>query len=277
MEVLASVQVTQPPWELADVDVAPGGGFVAITGVAERRTIAPGIEQTLFHEQKLLFSQQSPFNIPVQCRFPTIRALGPDAAVVVDDAGGAKVNGWIVARDGQVAASFYAGNGIEDVIVCGERIAITYFDQGIFSFDPPSPEGVAVFDLRGVFDYGYHTQFGRDLGEISDCYAACADEESRLLICPYTDFPIVRIDLAGRSREVFPTPGVVHGAGALSAAGDRVFLWSPYERRNEVFEFRLGGEDAAPRGLHAGPLRGLPGGRFLFREPSGYSVLSAID
>lgn len=76
---------------------------------------------------------------------------------------------------------------------------------------------------------------------------------------------------------MFPTPEIVAGASALSLGDNRAFLWSPYKRKDELFEVVVGTLSAVSVGSYPGPLRGLPGGRFLASGSSGYTMISMID
>jgi hypothetical protein len=40
-------------------------------------------------------------------------------------------------------------------VICGHRIVVSYFDEGVFGDVPPSPEGIAVYSQLGELEWGY--------------------------------------------------------------------------------------------------------------------------
>lgn len=283
MREIAEVRIRDLSAQLVDLDVTPGGSYVAIAAVVDRRMIRDEGrdvgEHTFYRDQRLLFGNAVAAEFPHEQPWPKrVRALDDDTAIVVDcGAEREQPNAWIFNRAGKMLTSFCAGDGIQDVVVCGCHIAVTYFDEGIFGGVSPSLEGVSIFNRAGEFVFGYHSQFGYERASIADCYAACADVRGRLCIFPYTEFPVVRIDLASRVREVFSTPEIVHGASAISLTDDRGFLWGPYHQAGEFFEVPLGSPSATNVGTYPGPLRGLPGGKFLALRSFGYAIISMLD
>ena len=126
----------------------------------------------------------------------------------------------------------------------------------------------------GSSEFGYHSEFAGQPPQIADCYAVTIDDQSRLVVFPYTDFPIVRIDLGTRTRDVFSTPESVHGAHAICAVQDRIYFAGPYGQRTALHEWRLGDTTAPRCGTLDGVVRGLNDGRLLVRDASGYTVVS---
>ena len=192
MKELAKLQLSELSGEIVDIDVTPGGSFVGVVaGVEHRveRTTVRGQEFTMpfvdLIEPRLIFgSSHSVAILPDTCRFPIVRAMDEETAVVgavvVSGRGtpGHSVNAWIFERGGRELCGFAVGDAVQDVVFIDDRISITYFDEGIFSNSSPPAEGVASFDRRGAFQWGYHSEFGYDTASISDCDAACADEQS---------------------------------------------------------------------------------------------------
>lgn len=275
---MRSLEVRLPvlPGELVDLDVGLDRSFVAITAQVER-SVVPGYagESVVYSDQQLVFDRDAVVPVPSPCRFPVVRALPNGLAVVVDKRTARESsNAWLMDRRAGVVGAFRPGDGVADVLACGDRIVVTYFDEGIFRGDVPSYEGVAIFDARGSFEWGYHSQFGESAPSIADCYAACVDERDRLLISPYTEFPVVRIDVAARTCEVFPAPDDVRGAAAMSAIDDRVLFAGAYHGQNAVFELILGSDSAREVGTYPGTLRGLRGGEFVALGANSYTIVS---
>lgn len=270
------------PGPIVDLDVTPDGSFVAITAAVDDRVVYDdgpnSLRHSFYRDQQLVFGAEVVRVFPDERPWPLmVRSVAGRAIVVQRRAKRREPNAWIVERSGQIAAEFCAGDGIEDIVVLEDHIVFTYFDEGIFGGAPPAEQGVAVFDPTGHYEFGYYDCSGSGAPDIADCYAACADEAGRLLIFPYTEFPIIRIDLSKRSREVFPAPETLTGAHAMTSSGEQAFLWSPYDYRDEIFGVLLGTNRAKAIGRYPGPLRGLPGGRFLAVGSSGYTVVSMVD
>src|SRR5688572_28131449 len=140
-----------------DVDVGDGGDWVAIRN-AGNRTQAGSVAGF--------------FTLPDELRFPLVRWIDHDRLLVVgararrDDA-----NARVFTRAGEELHRFHAGDAIQDVLIAGERIVVTYFDEA-FGGDIPSGEGVAIFSTAGVFEFGYRSGVGGAV-DIVDCYCAC--------------------------------------------------------------------------------------------------------
>lgn len=288
MKVTADIQIDGLPGAIIDLDVTSDGSFVALTASISEEWVhdrpGDGHMVTMHRSRRLHFGALVAAELPDEIDGGTlVRALGHDHALVADrwERDG-KPNARIFDRNGRLVSEFRPGGGIQDVVVCGEEfLAFTYFDQGIFGGrfggSVSAAEGVSIFDWSGTFVFGYGSEFGADGVEISDCYAAAADDASGLWFYPYRYFPIVRVDLTRRTQEKFAPRESITGAKAISSFGDRVFLWSPYRSPGVFYEVPLDGARARRRGTHEGPLRGLPGGRFLHLKPGGYSIISMVD
>ena len=109
---------------------------------------------------------------------------------------------------------------------------------------------------------------------IADCYAAAADLDGRLLAFPYTDFPLLRIDVGERSLEVFPMPTPVRSADAHTSVGDVVWFVQPAHRGGAILRTDFRGQVSTQIGvLQDANVRGLPGGRLLAVRRTGFDVI----
>jgi hypothetical protein len=260
----AEVPLNNLPGDLLDVDVTRDGNFVAIAGDELHRV--------------LLFSEAA-VDLPEFVRFPLVRAVNEHSAVVVDTRTQKyrKANAWIIERSGSIAASFFAGDGIADVLVSDSHLVVTYFDEGVFSGVRPSEQGLVAFDLAGNLIFEYQKHFGADAVDIADCYCACSSGGSQLFFSPYTGFPLVALNLRTRKQTVHSIPSTLHGAAALSVRADFVYFYSPYANKNEFFALKIGEENAESCGRYSGRLRGLVGGNFLTHGTSGYAIVFMSD
>ncbi len=182
--------------------------------------------------------------------------------------------GAVLSLDGQVQREFFIGDGVNDVVVLEDLIAITYFDEGVFRGRSPSEQGIAFFDFDGEFFGGYQSLFGAAAVDIADCYAACRAGRSTLAFSAYTGFELVRVRPRAREQELVALPAELHGASALSVVGDLGYFFSPYDSKRSLIAWRPN-EAAREIGRHSGPLRGIETGRFLSTGEHGFTVISA--
>ena len=196
-------------------------------------------------------------------RFPLIRILNADRVVLIDArTQGTEVNAWVLDHQGEVVAAFFAGDAIADARVLRDFIAFTYSDEA-YGADGPAGEGVAVFDLMGRFLWGYRSQFGEEAVDTMDVYAACTDERDYLWFFPYTEFPLVRLDVLSREQKLFKAPEILNGSGALSVRDEVAYFANPYQGRGAIFQWLCGAPTAHRVASIDGRVRGLSGGRFL--------------
>jgi hypothetical protein len=235
---------------LVDLDLLPSGHSVAL--------IEPSRGQLL-----LSFDDEEPveFKPGMDLRSPIVRLAREKTAVIVDEntPPGTK-NAWVADGTGRVQTTFSIGNGVEDVLARGNSLVVTYFDEGVFRYPPPSAEGLALFSLDGEFLIGYNSGLSQG-AFISDCYCACWRGPSEVCFSPYTDFPLICLDIERRTQQVWELPEAVHGASALVPKDDGWYFY----RHGEILWWKPGDE---PRVIasHSGRLRGLWDGRFLDRN-----------
>lgn len=115
-------------------------------------------------------------------------------------------------------------DGIADVQVAQDStIWVSYFDEGVFSFDPLTATGLLRFSSNGEIIWRFEARSG--FNSISDCYAMDVGREATW-ICYYTNFPIVRIKADGTMRG---WKNKFTGARALAIDNHRVLLFGGYE------------------------------------------------
>jgi hypothetical protein len=158
-----------------------------------------------------------------------VRWLGDKALVVgarIRKAG--EINAWIIdVQDGTVLKSFSIGDGVEDVVVLRDFIAVSYFDEGVFGKHPLSNEAVSVFDYEGSFRWGYMSAVP-DSVWIADCYAMCRTGANTVGLYAYPDFPFIELDLTRCRQTSLETLPETHGAGAITCLPHAVFFHGPY-------------------------------------------------
>ena len=154
----------------------------------------------------------------------------------------------VVAHDGHNARLFAADGapvGTFDIDACFSHLQcaadgtiwVGYFDQGVFSGSPISSSGIARLATDGTVLWKFN-----DHGDpfISDCYALTLDGPT-LWCCPYTDFPIIRVEHGVMKY----WRNKVAGASALAVNGDLVLLAGGYgDQAERIALLRLGDEQA---------------------------------
>jgi hypothetical protein len=155
-------------------------------------------------------------------------------------------NARLFAADGTPAGAFAMGDGIEHIRCATDgTIWVGYFDEGVFSGPnedgswPISSSGIARFGPDGSVLWRFNGEERADLS-IADCYALALDGNT-LWCCPYTDFPIVRVE----DGAVDHWRNEVAGAWALAVDGDYVLLAGGYNDKSErIALLRLGSDRA---------------------------------
>jgi hypothetical protein len=237
---------------LASIDLLPHGGWVAIARGNGR--------------QYLSFNGDR-FDLPESCRFPVVRAIDDERAILVDTLARPPCqNAWIMTAAGNLLAQFRVGDAITEVVPFETHLIVAYFDEAFGNRE--ELDGVVVFDYVG--NVLAHQSF-------MQCYCAVPLPRNRLLYLEYPDFPIVRFDLASHTEERWAAPPRLYGSNAVTYAGDVAFFHSPYDDERGIYRWSLGATDATRIGEYTGPLRGLSRGRFLAEGGAGYTIVSVVD
>jgi hypothetical protein len=203
---------------------------------------------------------------------PRVRFVDRHRVVVVS---GNASRSFISSLDGSQCLLFDSGHGFADVVVLGDLIAITYFDEGVFSGDPASAQGIAFFDFEGHLFAGYQSLFGSDAVFIDGCHAACRVDHDTIAFCTLPHFALLCANPRARLHSAYPLPGELDGASAISLRGDTAFVYDPYDHKQRIFEWCVNTDRVAGDvGRHSGRLRGLEYGRFLSVGDHGFTVIS---
>ena len=129
------IQLEGLPGPLVDLDIDRDSRWVAVCGEPQRPThvVCDGVALPL----------------SISCQYPIVRLLDDGRAVLIGSRSrGREKNGWVLGRDGSIERSFRAGDAVEDLVVCGDRLVVTYFDEALVS--PDGLFGVAVLDFAGA-------------------------------------------------------------------------------------------------------------------------------
>ena len=144
-------------------------------------------------------------------------------------------NGHIYSGQGGLLSATPLGDGIGGVqTTLSGQVWVSYFDEGVFGDTASGRAGLANFDAKGVqhFDFNASHEW-----MIADCYAFNVVSDDEVWLCPYTDFPLVRLKNRQISRRWDNNP--IHGANAFAVWKDRALFIGGYGERDKLFVVHL--------------------------------------
>lgn len=238
---------------LVDVDVLADNSYIAITD--KGRVVLPF--------EKIEISQSF--------KFPIIRQLNDNSFLIADSRTERTDNCFIYDLTGNVLRQFFAGDGIQDIEVLRDKIIVTYFDEGIYGTDGPSNGGLVLFDFDGKILSKYNEKHGDQI--ISDCYCICKHGANRVLFLPYTEFPLIELNLDTGDEKKYEIPEQLKGSSGLTSTADSIIFHSPYEDKRGIYKWRTGDKTAERIGEYSEGLRGLKNGRFISNGQKGFTIL----
>ena len=262
-EITQTIETLDRP--LADLDLTPGGQVLAVTEMGKG---------TAKRGQRLLVNGQ-PLPVPEPTRHPILRALDEDRLLLADARTRGSWNAWVLRTTGEVERTFWAGDAIEDIVPLQSWLAVAYFDQASFENHSDGLCGVVLFDANGEVAFRHNESGSGD--QIMACYCACWAGRDRLLFMGSSPFQVVLLDANTKQETVWQAPNEIRRASAVTLAGGIAFFHGTYEDPEGIYRWRLGDQKAERIGEHAGPLRGLPKGRFLSQGDNGFTILSLTD
>ncbi len=166
-----------------------------------------------------------------------------------------KHNIFIFNSSGGAVSSFYGGMGIEDIVVGGEGIWISYFDEGVFG-SGISTEGLVLFDITGNVLFRYHTDL-LNPPLIAECYALSKGADTTVWLFPYTDFPLIQLNPHAWNFQAYSIPGIVHGARAISVKENIAYFAHTYHSDQNVYHLDIDKNELSLVGRLTGKVRGL--------------------
>ena len=239
---------------LVDIDVITDNSYIAITDKGS----------VVFPFDKI--------KVRESFKFPIIRQLTNNSFLVADSrTTGRTDNCFIYDLKGNVLRQFFVGDGIQDIEVLRDRIVITYFDEGVYGTDGPNNEGLVLFDFDGKILLKYNEKHGDQI--ISDCYCICKHGANRILFLPYTDFPLIELNLDTGEEKKYEIPEQVKGSNGLTSTSDSIMFHSPYEDKRGLYKWRIGEKEIEKIGEYTEGLRGLTNGRFISVGQKGFTIL----
>ena len=206
----------------------------------------------------------------IKLNFPLARRLNEHFFLLVGTRA-ANVNAFVFSTDGILQKSFFVGDAIEDIVIRQEKIIVSYFDEGVFG-NPPSTEGLAVFDSEGKMLFGVNSSIGEEY--ICDCYALCPSGKNAVLFFAYDEFELSKLNLDTFQLEHMKVPDVLAGACAMVSDKQTVIFYAPYQNKNTFFRYHLYSKQISELGKVDFPvIKGLDNGCFLAIKNNSYHII----
>lgn len=181
-------------------------------------------------------------------------------------------NAFVFTREGEPIARSCIGDGVQDVLIVGERVVVTYFDEGACGSVQPSAEGLCVFGSGLELEYGYQSGV-KDPVEILDCYCACVAGQHEVCFSPSPGFELVRLNVETREQTVLALPARLARATALATDGVDYFFYAPNRAGTRIYRWSRGHGDVTRVGTHSDLLRAGRRGNFISPGPAGYTIV----
>lgn len=142
---------------------------------------------------------------------------------------GPELNALAIDHNGRIFRRGCLGDGIAHLQVAADgTIWAGYFDEGVFGnlgWGGPGPTPLGAGGIAAWSpDFEKIWELAPEDGLVSDCYALNV-APGEVLACPYTGFPVVRIQ--DRQETVVTTSGV-SGAAGIIASGDQIAIIGTY-------------------------------------------------
>lgn len=211
-----------------------------------------------------------PLQTDTRIYFPWVQMLD-NGSFLLADMRADRENVFIFASDGSLQSAFYAGDAIQDMAFSAGKIVVSYFDEGVFG-EPPSTEGLAVFDTEGKLLFGVNTSVGDTY--ICDCYALCKQGEHSVAFFAYRDFELAELNLTTFQLKRTPLPEILNGASAMVFDTDSVIFVAPYHQNNSLFRYHLYTKNVEKLGESEFAIfKGIENGHFLAIKDGQYYLV----
>ena len=152
--------------------------------------------------------------------------------------GNSDANGHTYSAGGSLLSTMPLGDGIQDVQTTPSgRIWVSYFDEGVFGGTSFGNAGLANYDAKGGQQFDFNAANAAHEMLIADCYALNVVSDEEVWLCPYTDFPLVRLRNKQISHRWDNNP--VHGADAFAVWKDRALFTGGYHQKDKLFIVHL--------------------------------------
>ncbi len=117
---------------LMDIDTNVHGDYIALT--SKNEIITPAFTTRL----------------AAGIKFPMVRQLSETLFLLASCRSDNTDNAFIYDRNGQLQQSFFAGDGIQDILVVNDKIVFTYFDEGVLASRAPIMKDLLFSIFRAI-------------------------------------------------------------------------------------------------------------------------------
>ncbi|GIJ94021.1 hypothetical protein CAPN001_13520 [Capnocytophaga stomatis] len=211
-----------------------------------------------------------PLEEEFKIKFPLVQMLDNNSFLLADMRS-VSTNAFIFSINGVLQRSFYVGDAIENITFNEGKIIVSYFDEGVFG-NPPSTEGLAVFDMEGKQLFGVNSSFGYEY--ICDCYALCKLGEHSVLFFAYTEFELAQLNLKNFQIQRTKIPEVLAGASAMVSDNETIVFFAPYEHKNTLFRYNLYSKKLQKLGkIDFSIIKGIENGLFLAIKDKHFHII----
>jgi hypothetical protein len=140
------------------------------------------------------------------------------------------INDAVYSPAGKLKRTLEFGYGIEDIQTTSNGVIWTsYFDEGVFSYDPVSQTGLNAWDKTGDRLYAYAPVEGTDY--IADCYALNVASDKETWFYYYTAFQIVKL-VDFQIAQFWDCP--IKGCHNFAVSDDYVLMQAGYNTKKSI-------------------------------------------
>ena len=207
-------------------------------------------------------------------KHPIVRIIDNSHFIVA----GARTSGYdnalIFDMSGSCIMSFYAGDGVEDMLVHDGKLIFSYFDEGVYGSNGPNNEGLAVFGSNGKLIFGYNSS---QKGEgIDDCYSICKAEKDKIFFYAYTPFILTELSLSTYKCKFYTVPDYLRGSHAISEYFGSIIFFGSYTQKKQLYKYEPYTGKATGCGSYIGRLQASLQGRFIDVKDHKFSVITPM-
>lgn len=146
-------------------------------------------------------------------------------------------NALIIDYQGNILVKFSIGTYINDIIINGKKIIVSYYDQGVLGSNGPNNDALAVFNLNGKQIFGFNSATLSQ--KLMDCYCMANLGNGKVVFNGYGNFSLQELDLNTLKLTAYETPDLCIGATSLSTKADNLIFHSTYKDKTSFFVWNL--------------------------------------
>ncbi|WP_288438674.1 hypothetical protein [uncultured Chryseobacterium sp.] len=191
------------------------GNFIAVT--SQNRIVTPGIK--------------APLELGVDLVMAKI--INEERILIVVHHPDTVENAVIIDYEGNCQVKFNIGNSINDIKINGNKIIVSYFDEGILKGDKPDYDALAVFNLNGKQIFGFNSCTINE--KLIDCYCVANQNGGKVIFNGYGNFSLQELDLHNLKLTSHKIPPTCIGAQSASTKAGNIIFHSTYQDKTSFF------------------------------------------